>query len=715
MIIYMDFFWYILKRYSQLLIPILLGSAAFILVTGGKILWPSNIDWLSDGDQIEALCAWEFFRYTPVFQNPLGANYPYGMGLGGSVIYGEPLLIFAFPFKLFSNLLPTPFQYGGIWILLCFILQAIFSWKLLEKITANQWLKSLGSIFFVLSPAFLARCTAGAFFGQWLILAGMWFYLSTRFRSFAWCLLLCISSLVHAYLLFMLLMLWAADLLKRIILIELTYQVIIKFILLTALILLVVMWQAGYFMQHGGYVAPGLGLYRMNLISFIDPFIKEGSRILVPHSHTAGDYEGYSYLGFGIIILGIFGLAGFLNLKKKQQIKIIVSNVKKIAPILGVSFLLMIFALSNRIVFGQHELFQYELPEIFGIFRATGRMALPIYYLIYLGIFYLIVKCYRYPTSIILILICLAIQITDLSKAINKFKHFCNKLHTYNCPLKSSIWLQAANKYKKIFYTLPELDPDKWDWRALARYAAFNKLSINAGYFARQNVELFNKKKVALINKLIHGELDKDAFYIVKDKNMLRFIVNAKMNLSYKICKTDGYFLVLPNWTENLNKTEQYELENYQGYILDTHIFLRKIDENSKNNVILVKGWSAPEENGTWTDGNSLMVLQLDKKTDSDLILTIEGSPYINVEHPTLEVDIVVNHKNIEHVTYNIGDSPSNKQVIIPKSILNDNNALSIEFKFKNAVSPKQLKLSSDNRKLGLFILSLNLTKKISQ
>lgn len=714
MIIYMDFFWYILKRYSQLLIPILLGIAAFIFITRGKILWPSNINWLR-GDQIDALWAWEFFRYTPVFQNPLGANYPYGMGLGGSIIYSEPLFLFAFPLKLISNLLPVPFQYIGLWVFLCFILQAFFSWKLLGQITANQWLKSLGSIFFILSPVFLARYSAGAFLGQWLILAAIWFYLSPSFRSYAWCLLLCLSSLVHAYILFMLLALWGADLLKRTILIELTCQKIIKHILFTGSILLLVMWQAGYFMLHSGYIAPGFGLYRMNLLSFIDPFIKEGSRFLISHTHTAGDYEGYSYLGFGIIILGIFGLAGFLNLKKKQKIKIIFSNIKKIAPILGVSFLLMIFALSNRIAFGQHELFQYKLPEIFGLFRATGRMALPIYYLIYLGIFYLIVKCYRNLTSIILILICLAIQITDLSKAFNKLRHSCNNVQTYNSPLKSSIWLQAANKYKKIFYTLPEFDPEKWDWKALVRYAAFNRLSINAGYFARQDAKIFNKNRMALINKLIHGEFDKDAFYIVKDKNILSFIVNAKMNFPYKICRTDGYFLLLPNWIDNFTEVDGLKLENYQAYILDTYIYLRKVDIKSNKGVILVGGWSLPEENGTWTDDdNSLMVLKLDKKTDSDLILTIEGSAYINVKHPTLEADIVVNHKNLEHLTYNIYDSSSNRKVIIPKSLIHDNNLLNIEFKFKNAVSPKQLKLSLDNRKLGLFILSLSLNKKIS-
>jgi|GEM_PF-3340412 len=49
----------------------------------------------------------------------------------------------------------------------------------------------------------------------------------------------------------------------------------------------------------------------------------------------------------------------------------------------------MIFALSNRIVWGQHEILSYRLPDFFCVFRASGRMILPMYYLIYLGVFYI--------------------------------------------------------------------------------------------------------------------------------------------------------------------------------------------------------------------------------------------------------------------------------------------------------------------------------------
>lgn len=75
-----------LKNSSDLWLPLFLGMAAFILVTGGKIIWPSYVDWLFlHGDSEDGLFAWQFYRHTPLFQSPLGANFPYGMGRGGQL------------------------------------------------------------------------------------------------------------------------------------------------------------------------------------------------------------------------------------------------------------------------------------------------------------------------------------------------------------------------------------------------------------------------------------------------------------------------------------------------------------------------------------------------------------------------------------------------------------------------------------------------------
>lgn len=440
----MDFFLDKLKSYSQLCIPILLGVSAFILITGGKIVWPTNINWFFlHGDNTTSFDAWQFFRHTPIFQNPLGAIYPYGMGMGGSIIYSEPLFIFAFPFKLISSFLPNPFQYSGLWILLCFILQAIFSWELLEKITPDRWLKLFGSLFFILAPAFLWPLHgSSSFLGQWLILAGIWLCLSLGYRRYGWLNLLIMASLVHAYFLLMLLAIWVGDLFKRIFLHELTYLKIIK----------------------------------------------------------------YFFLNIAVLILGILEISKFLELDKKKYLVVL----KKIFPLLTVSFLLMIFALSNRIALGQHELLSYRLPKFFCVFRASGRMVLPMYYLIYLGVFYLVIEAYKKLNTKLQIFIWLCLQTADSSNIYAQFKDYFTPQNSYISPLKSTVWKEAANKYKNLVYLFPEYF---WNILPLVGYSALNRINANIGYFARIDFKKANKIKVKMMANLISGKLDEDTMY----------------------------------------------------------------------------------------------------------------------------------------------------------------------------------------------------------
>lgn len=703
-----------LKNYYQLLIPILLGIVAFIFVTGGKIIWPTNINWLFlHGDMTDGLFAWQYFRHTPIFQNPLGANFPYGMGMGGSIVYAEPLFLFAFPFKLLSKLLPTPFQYMGLWILLCFILQAIFSWKILEKITINLWLKLLGSIFFIFAPPFIWRLHGHPqFLGQWLILAAIFLYLSPLYKYYLWLILLVISILIHPYFLFMILALWAAELLHRNLLKTLSFKKIIIQIFLTMMVLIVVMWQAGYFIVLNGLVMEGLGYYRMNLLSLVDPSdvsFDSWSYILRKQPHTPGDFEGFGFLGLGMIILGLLAFVKFLE----SPINDFFSKLKPITPLLSVVFLLMLLALSNRIVMGQIELFQYKLPEIVGAFRATGRMILPFYYLIFLGVLFLIIKLYRTKVAVILICICLIIQITDSYNIYSHFRNWLNQTKSNIPTFKSIIWEKAAKKYKKIIYLPPQFYPE--NWIPLVYYSSFNRLAINIGYFARVDFEKLNKQKNKLLDSIFSGKLDKDALYVIKDKNIRKIIVKTKMNLPYKVSESDGFFLLLPNWKDSSTGSKKINWANYALYNLNTPIYFRTPNDNYKDLVTLTKGWSTPEGNGTWTDGKeSTLLIKLYKKPNSNLILTLDALPFINMKHAELELNIIVNHRCLGKINYNIKNikNLNVRKIMIPASIVDVNNFLEIKFEFKNSTSPLELGLSPDSRILGIFISSLTLNSK---
>ena len=206
-----------LQKISGAWWSILLGFLAFLLITGGKILWPTNTDWLMmEGDPAQHWLGWQFFRYSPLLQWPMGANPDFGMEIGSSIVFTDSIPLLAFIFKPLSAFLPDTFQYMGLWILICFSLQSFFAWKLLSLFTQDKWLPLIGSVFFTIAPVCLWRLAIhNALFSQWILLAGLYFYFTKNFSIVRWIGLLAVAALIHAYLLLMVLAIWSADLIQR--------------------------------------------------------------------------------------------------------------------------------------------------------------------------------------------------------------------------------------------------------------------------------------------------------------------------------------------------------------------------------------------------------------------------------------------------------------------------------------------------------------------
>lgn len=126
-----------------------LGLVMFIVFGGKPSLDVTNISFMLDGDPAQHWIGWEFFRHTPLLQWPIGNNTAYGIGLNNSIVYTDSIPLFALFFKLISPLLPETFQYTGIWIATCFVLQGATGFLLLNKLTENKWYSLLGSLLFV--------------------------------------------------------------------------------------------------------------------------------------------------------------------------------------------------------------------------------------------------------------------------------------------------------------------------------------------------------------------------------------------------------------------------------------------------------------------------------------------------------------------------------------------------------------------------------------
>lgn len=101
----------------------IVGIVIFIVIYGFKVLNVSNVSWLMDrGDLSQHQIGWQAFRmskwYFPVGLHD-GLTFPNKV----SVVYTDSIPLFAIIFKCFSSVLPSNFQYIGIFGLLSFALQ----------------------------------------------------------------------------------------------------------------------------------------------------------------------------------------------------------------------------------------------------------------------------------------------------------------------------------------------------------------------------------------------------------------------------------------------------------------------------------------------------------------------------------------------------------------------------------------------------------------
>lgn len=505
---------------SSLWIPVLLGAILFVALGGLTALMPSSIGWLMRGllDPPSNLLGWEFFRETPLLQFPLGANPRYGMEMGSSIVFSDSLPLFALPFKLLGPLLPDTFQYFGLWVLTCILLQGVFGYLVLSRFTTNRWFLGLGTALLLLLPPYLMRFTIHlALGGQWLLLAGLYLYFAPTYRARFWLVMLALATLVHAYLLVMLAAIWGADLLQRLLSRQLTMSQCIWRGLTGSVVVLAIMWCLGYFMLGSSPAAPGQ-YGRMNLLSLIDSR-GSWSRVFPGSQLTQNflDGDGFAYMGVGM--LGLLAIACVLAATSKRGRR---PSSSTAWPLAIMAVLMLLVSLTNTVSLGNYILLQFELPQwathLYQIFRSPGRMFWPAFYL--LSVVAIAVICTRLrpkpATSVLAIALC--IQIYDLSGVLQGMRSFFRQESGWATPLASPLWDQLGQRYDKVLYVTPMNVPP--DFVPLTDFAYRHGMSINSGNFARVDGAAEMRARALLAEQVRTGQYDPKAVYVFNDSEL---------------------------------------------------------------------------------------------------------------------------------------------------------------------------------------------------
>ena len=697
------------------IVPCTIGAIAFFLICGVSVLDPLNESWLlTGGDLTQQYFGWGFFRNSP-WTMPIGLNPMYGMDISSSIVYsdGNPLL--SLLFKPFNTILPEIFQFQGIWLMVCFILQALLAWKILGLYTKDPLSKGLGTILFLLATPMLFRVGLHTnLAAHFLILGGLYLNLRpiTQYQSFWWLTLLLLSLGIHFYLFAMIFGLWIADLGDRSSP-KVDGQIRRRMIgiIFTLASIFMIAWQLGYFSVKAPSLF-GYGFFKANLLSLFNAngwslFIKN-----IPIKSSWG--EANLYLGLGSITLLLFGLGKFSCWR--MQVSENFSQHRFLCIVLA-SFIL--FSITNQIGIGSFE-FRVPLPEwllnIFGILRHSARLFWPVYYALLVVGCILVLKNYPVSQARFILFLCMAIQIADLSPGLISLHKELNappKNELTSSPLKQPFWKIASTQYQSL-YLLPsrsEPNPDfmsrfmSSEWKIFGRYAAVNKLNTNAVYMSRYDTERQDLSFQEALKISSNGIYDPRTLYIIKNEDLIPVSLGLK-DQNTLLATIDGVNVLAPGFitAANLDLIGQYSKIDINSIRpkLNQEISFRR-PESVLSTYALTKDWNNREDWGAWSKGKD-MVLTLPLPTVSPKTLTLRLRAFVNGAIPRQIVEISSNGKVLGK--YSLSKFEGNLiELDIPNSA-RKYGYISIDIKVPNAASPSSIGMDQDDRMLGIGIIS---------
>lgn len=490
-----------MRKLRSVWIAALLGVLLFIAIYGIRVLNPEYTSWLysAGSDLTQHYLGWMAYRNSD-WSFPIGLTDQLSYPEKISIVFTDSIPLFAVAFKflgsvlyrLFSLSLPENFQYFGLWGILTFMLNGAFSARILQKYLKNDLQVVMGSVFFILSFQVLHRMffhTALA--SHWIIFLSMYPMVyrnetSRRKKAFLWALTGFFCSSIHLYFLAMcgLVFLGFAILdfdaekklpvIKRVAVESMYFLLFLLTAVLTTYIL-------GGFTGNFTSYAGGLGRGSFNLNGFVNP---QAWSVLLPQLPVrVGQYEGFAYLGAGVMFLLLVAL---VDIVKGHELKRIFRS-RMFAGGAVVFVAAVVTALSPRVTWGERVLFEIPvhglLEKLWATFRSTGRIVWVCVYLLFL---FALCADYRSISSkkkTVLIMAGLCIQLIDLSRMAGEC-HMWSQEIGYEYQLDETVWndVMKENEIEHILFTFDYTQNEDYP---LTIYALEHDLTTNDFYFAR--------------------------------------------------------------------------------------------------------------------------------------------------------------------------------------------------------------------------------------
>jgi hypothetical protein len=397
----------------------LIGLFGFLTFFGSALLNPWNLGWVMTGDNGQNQLAWMYFAQTP-WSFPLGKIEGLPQGIVTNLIAADGLSLLSIPLKLIlPQSVAVSIQFFGFWLCLCFVLQAVFAWRLLAYFLPSGSGRWAALVLVAFSPVMPFRQGHLALCGQWVLLAVLDALVRSspqqgamRWKSIAAFSLAALAT--HAYLGAMALGLTVLWMLSFLFFEKALRPRAVGYLVGYLVFALGSMWVLGYFEVTGSdhteaffYRADMLQVFASNKLSSFVPSIRTKF-----HS-----YDAFSYIGLGPALLLFF-------LIRRRRNVLSAAKARTDWPSLRAATLacaaLGIYSWGPVVCLWGNEIFSLEwlyspLWSLVLTFRATGRFIWPFHYGLLLAIGVLPFWVLSQRRASLVLWAALALQITELS------------------------------------------------------------------------------------------------------------------------------------------------------------------------------------------------------------------------------------------------------------------------------------------------------------
>ena len=695
----------------------IIGISFAIFVVGFRVFNPFDASWLSD-DPATSYLGWKFFRNETRLTFPLGWSSAVAFPIGEPIAYFDPVPLLAMIFWPARHVLPADFQYFGLYFALNCVLQLCFGYRICRRLGANRLGGMAGGLLFMTAPPFILR-TSGHFAltSHWLILAALDIFLAappriSRSKAVGSVALCVLAGGINPYLTFMVLLVLGAWNLRAMLSnggedASLASRVLHPVLLFGASVAAAVasLMIFGFLRpgELGTYPGSGYGVFSMNLLAPIDP-MKFGSLLLGALPVVGnGQYEGYNYLGLGIIVLAVVALVR----RPSVVSPLLRRDAIAVWVIIGVSLLL---ALSTKATVGSLILYDLSVPHwlhsVLSVFRGSGRLFWPAYYLILAGVIAAACGVFEGRKLTLILAAALLLQVADLRAMYARIHdHWQNS--SASVFTDAAPWQMLGRDHRHLVVIPPwECDPygtpgGTGGFWIFGKLAARQNMTTNSFYAARTSPKQREFFCYQQAGGLERDGLDEKTAYVFAS-----ILTVLPLRLRGHYCRpVDGVILCsVEAGREGLDESPLGDIR-----FTPTGELMPVRSDDTRTNDLFIDGWSGPESWGRWSDGPqakmALRVADSSRETIVDFALGAFAPP----GHPQ-RVEVLANGSRLANWTFD-SQQPAEISLRVPNAAIGRGGIIILTFRMPDAVSPNALGLSGDTRRLGIAITGLRVTQ----